>query len=158
MPFFTKVRSFQLGMMILISAILVLMFFDVSYHKKDVDEEIRVLIGSPYSLWDRLKMGGVGSQRFIVSGGNEALTALMEQSSSMHFCNIELRQKGVVVWFRIKLDNYALAIPYHLLSVQKSDNQLRLMGGEWKVILTPANNARLDNRFILKMMEKKANR
>lgn len=134
------------------------MFFDVSYQRKSTEDDIKELVGVPYSVWERLRLGGVGSQRFIVYGGNEALTALMEKSSSMHFCNIELRTKGVVVWFRIKLDNYALAIPYHLLSVQKSDNQLRLMGGEWKVILTPANNARLDNRFILKMMEKKANR
>jgi len=134
------------------------MFFDVSYRNKDVDNEIKALVGKPYSFWERLKMGGVGSQRFVVSGGNEALTALMEKTSSMHFCNLELRQKGVVVWFRIKLDNYALAIPHHLLSVQKTENQLRLMGGEWKIILTPANNATLDNVFILKMMGKKSMR
>lgn len=141
----------------LASAIFVLMFFDVSYKKEKVDEEIKALVGRPFSLWARLNMGGCGSQRFIVSGGNESILALMERSSGMHFCNIELRTMGVIVWFRIKLDNYALAIPYHLLTVQKSENQLRLMGGEWKLILTPANNRELDNGFILKLMEKKAN-
>jgi hypothetical protein len=143
-------------MMHLTYTIFVKMFFDVSYKKKEVEDEIKKLVGRTYTFIEKLKMGGVGSQRFIVSGGNEALTALMEKSSSMHFCNIELRKKGVVIWFRIKLDNYALAIPYHLLLVQKSENQLRLVGGEWKIILSPANNVPLDNAFVLKMMQKKA--
>lgn len=131
------------------------MFFQVSYKKKEVEEQIKDLVGAPYSLLERLRMGGSGSQRYLVSGGNESIVALMETSSGMHFCNIELRTSGILIWFRIKIDNYVLAIPYHLLTVLKSDGQLRIFAGEWKVVLSPANNRPLDNAFILKMLQKK---
>ena len=52
---FTKVRSLPLGMVHLICTIFTQMFFDVSYRNKDVDDEIKELVGNSFSFWERLK-------------------------------------------------------------------------------------------------------
>jgi len=133
------------------------MLIQVSYHSKEKKELIDSLVGLPFSLLDRLKLRGIGSQRFILQDSpNAELTDLFEHQTGVRYCNIELRPNGVIVWFRVKIDNWILVLPYHKLTIYKDNKSLKLFLEKWKVSLIPAHGANLNKIFIQKLLSQKA--
>ncbi|MFT7034658.1 MAG: hypothetical protein ACJA2S_003176 [Cyclobacteriaceae bacterium] len=133
------------------------MLLQVSYYTKEKKEIINSLVGLPFSLLDRFKLRGIGSQRFILQDcPNPELTNLFEHQTGVRYCNIELRPNGVIVWFRVKLDNWILVLPYHKLTIFKDNKALKLFLGKWKVTLIPAHGAKLNKLFVQKLISQKA--
>lgn len=132
------------------------MIFNLSYHKKEINQALEERVGKSFSFVERFKMKGVGSQRFIVTEADAETASYINQDTKLNFSNIELREKGILVWFRVKLHVYALVLPYYMVSVYKSDNSLRLYGGKWFVNLVPAYHSKMDNKFIRKLLLKKS--
>jgi len=95
------------------------MFFNVSYNKKEINDQIRELVGPSFPLMKRLRLKGIGSQRFLVLEANAEVMSILEKTTNLKFCNVELRQTGIVVWFRVKLHNYILALAYNSLFIHK---------------------------------------
>ena len=128
-----------------------------SYTNKKVKQQIDEAVGKSYSLLQRLKMNGNGSQRFsVISVNDEIIRILSSKSTSDPYINIELRPNGIIVHFRVRLDNWALVLPYHTLSIFSQDNQLNLYSGEWKLQLGPYRKAPLRRDFIQKVLQLKA--
>lgn len=114
------------------------MLIKYSYNDKKISAKVRELTGRSYSIWQRLLMNGNGSQRFtLVSGNDEIQEILKSKSTSDPYINIELRPKGMIVHFRVRLDNWALVLPYHLTSVFVQNQQVKLYAGEWKKFWPP---------------------
>ena len=132
------------------------MLLQGSYFSKEKKELIEQTVGKPFGLWQRIKMKGIGSQRFIVKKSNPEVENLFADQTGMKFTNIELRPNGIIFWFRVKIDNWILMMPYRSLSIYKSEGSLRLFYGEWKIELTPAHNESLDKKFIKKLMDQKS--
>ena len=102
-------------------------------------------------------MKGIGSQRFQVLQASTDFQKLFDRDGSMNVCNIELRQRGIMLHFRTRQETYGWVMPYHALTVFKTDNTLSLFGGAYQVKLMPAHNAPLDQGFIRKLIQVKAN-
>lgn len=132
------------------------MIFEVSYYSKEKEKEINQLVGKPFSILSRIKMRGNGSQRLQVVEANSELQQLIDRQNTPPYTNIELRPHGIILWFRIKLDNYILVLPYRQLSIYKTDDLFSLHSGVWKVKLRPANQSKLDHRFLAKLLSAKA--
>ena len=128
------------------------MFFNVSYNKKEINDQIRELVGPSFPLMKRLRLRGIGSQRFLVLEANAEVMSILEKTTNLKFCNVELRQTGIVVWFRVKLHNYILALAYNSLSISNSTEFLSIISGKWHLKLSPAHNAKLNTNFIEKML------
>ena len=129
--------------------------FKVSYKDRVIEAEIKELIGAKFNLLERFKMKGVGSQRFTVEGVNRELSDLWQGQSGAQLTNIEMRKKGILLWFRFKIENYVLAFPYSRLNVYKNNNVLTLISGKWTIRLKAANNIPLKMEFVRKLFEKK---
>jgi hypothetical protein len=132
------------------------MLFKYSYYSKKTEEEIHKLVGRSIRFIDRIKMDGIGSQRLMVQEADSEITALISEHNGPSYTNIELRPKGIIIAFRIKLDNWVLVLPYHKLSVFKNAKELILHQDNWKLKLTPVNNAGLDLKFFQKLLKLKA--
>jgi len=132
------------------------MLFENSYHSKKTNEEIQKLVGKSIGFMDRIKMGGVGSQRFLVEEADSEMTALLSTQNSPPYTNIELRPRGIIMSFRIKLDNWVLVLPYHKLSVFKNAKQLIIHQDHWKLKLSTANNIKFNLKFFQKLLRLKA--
>lgn len=128
------------------------MLFNVSYKNKEIEAQIKTIVGSSFGLIERLKWKGIGSQRLIVKTQNEEISHLLDAQTASNLCTIELRKKGLVIWFRIRLDNWVLALPYRGLVLYKSTNLLTLHSTKWKLHFSPAHNAVLKLSFIKKIM------
>lgn len=132
------------------------MLFKYSYYSKKTEEEIHELVGKSIGFMDRIKMGGIGSQRFLVQEADSEITALLSKQNMAPSTNIELRPKGIIMSFRIKLDNWVLVLPYRKLSIFKSAKELTIHQDHWKLKLSPVNNAGLDLKFFHKLLKLKA--
>lgn len=78
-------------------------------------------VGRPYSFWDSLKRGGVGSKRMIVKSLSPNLNFILNNNSDINYANIELRKKGILIRITKGLKNFTWAIPFYQLVFYKTD-------------------------------------
>ena len=78
-------------------------------------------VGQPYSFWEALKRGGVGSKRMIVNNLSPNLNFIINESSDINYANIEIRKKGILIRITKGLKNFTWAIPFYQLFFYKSD-------------------------------------
>ena len=99
------------------------MLANVSYNNKTQRESIDTLVGKPFTLMNRLKLGGVGSPKLHVVSSSKEIDSLFVLDHNDNTCNIELRPNGIILRFRSLLETYGLIIPYHKLSIFKGTGE-----------------------------------
>ena len=95
------------------------MLINISYSDKRIEKKINSMVGSPFSLTDRIKKKGVGSPRFKINKSSEKINNLLVLDQNINYCNIELRPKGIIIRFRSLLETYGLIIPFYKLNIHK---------------------------------------
>lgn len=95
------------------------MLLHVSYSDKENTKKIDTELGKPFPIIERLKMGGIGSPKLIMTDASLQISNLMNLDNNRNVCNIEMRPKGIIVGFRSGLNSYALVIPYYKLVLYK---------------------------------------
>jgi len=95
------------------------MLYNISYNDPKQKKEIEAAVGKPFSLQMRWKMGGIGSEKLIISTTSIDIYNLLVLDHNINTCNIELRPKGIIVRFRSLLETYGLIIPYYKLKLYK---------------------------------------
>lgn len=98
------------------------MIIDVSYTSDENKKKINEFLGKPYSLLQRIKMGGIGSPKLSLLDADDEVSRLMNRDINRNVCNIELRPKGIIIGFRSHLDPYALLMKYRDLKIIKLDS------------------------------------
>ena len=133
------------------------MLIKYSTLSKKSRRQVIELVGQPYSIWRRLKMNGNGSQRLTIVDANNEITELIKSPGSTEpYINIELRPAGLIIHIRVRLDNWALILPYHTLSIFSQNNQLNIYSGKWKLKLAGYRNNPLQRNFIQKVLDLKS--
>lgn len=93
------------------------MIFNTTYNNTDYDIESGLLIGKKFSLYERIKQGGIGSSRLSINSISPKLNLAKLKFSEINYGNIELRPKGIIVHFTNKLDRFSWVIPYYKLVI-----------------------------------------
>ena len=123
------------------------------------DPEQRQLIddiaGRPYSFWDKIKMGGVGSGRMIIEEASPKLQQTLRNGHDLNYANIELRPKGILVRITRRMDNFAWVIPYYKLHLYKT-NGISLHANGQFIYLRKDRMLRNNSRFFKKLLEIKS--
>lgn len=99
------------------------MLANVSYNNKAQREFIDKLVGKPFTLMNRLKLGGVGSPKLHVVSTSKEIDSLFVLDHNDNTCNIELRPNGIILRFRSLLETYGLIIPYYKLTIFKGTGE-----------------------------------
>lgn len=99
------------------------MLANVSYNNKVQRQEIDAIVGKPYPLLQRIKLGGVGSPKLYVTSSSKEIEGLFVLDHNDNTCNIELRPNGIILRFRSLLETYALVIPYYKLTLFKGTSE-----------------------------------
>ncbi len=99
------------------------MLANVSYNNKAQRESIDKLVGKPFTLMNRLKLGGVGSPKLHVVSTSKEIDSLFVLDHNDNTCNIELRPNGIILRFRSLLETYGLIIPYYKLTIFKGTGE-----------------------------------
>ena len=131
------------------------MIYNISYKDNKQLELINNSVGKPYSLIDKIKLGGVGSPKYYIKSSDKKIDSLLILDNNDNTCNIEMRPKGIIIRFRSLLETFALIIPYFKLSIFKpTGDTYSIHSGENKIIIiTQTENKR---KFIKRVLEQKA--
>ena len=100
------------------------MLKNVSYNNSKIKSEINDVLGNPFTIFERIKLRGVGSPKYIISQTDSIITNLLNLDNNTNQCNIELRPKGIIVSFRSLLETYALIIPFYKLKLFKGQSNV----------------------------------
>lgn len=128
------------------------MLFDTSIKDKKTKTTINGLVGKPFNIVDILKMGTIGSSRMQIVSYSKLFNKAMAWDKQAVFANIALRPKGVIVVINVRLCNYSWVIPYHYLSIFKSDLLSIHSQGEFIKFKADGDQKK---QFLNKIIEKK---
>jgi hypothetical protein len=98
------------------------MIYDTTHKNPKTKEAINEEVGKSYSFFSRIRMNGIGSQRFIIEGTSVSLAGLLNEVSDLNYANFELRPRGVVVHITKGLKRYSWALPFHKLVLFYTQN------------------------------------
>jgi len=93
------------------------MIFNTTHNNIAYDEESELLVGKKFTLFERIKRGGIGSGRLIIEKTSPKLNLGKLKFSEIDYGNIELRPKGIVIHYTRKLERFSWVIPYYRLVI-----------------------------------------
>lgn len=95
------------------------MLKNISYNNQKIIDEINNYVGKPYTILQRLKIGGIGSSKLIVNSADSIIENLLNLDNNLNYCNIEIRPKGIIIHFKSLLETYGLIVPFYKLKIFK---------------------------------------
>ena len=97
------------------------MLVNTSYRNPEIEKKVDNEVGKPFSIKERLILGGVGSPPLEIQSASTSIYNLLSLDNGRNRCNLELRPNGVLLRFRARLDTYTLVIPFYKLVLYKGD-------------------------------------
>ena len=95
------------------------MLKNISYNNPKIIDEINNYVGKPYTILQRLKIGGIGSSKLIINSADSIIENLLNLDNNLNCCNIEIRPKGIIIHFKSLLETYGLIVPFYKLKIFK---------------------------------------
>ena len=132
------------------------MLRNVSYKNDKQEKEINNFVGKPFSLIERLKMKGIGSGKILIVDASKEIENLLILDQNINQCNIERRPKGIIIYFRVLLETYALIIPYYKLVIFKVDSDIYTIHIDHRKVKIKVKSKK-DHEFIRNILNEKAN-
>ncbi|MBT3547581.1 MAG: hypothetical protein HN487_07845 [Flavobacterium sp.] len=130
------------------------MIFSTTHTNKEAKELTNYLLGLPFSFYQSLKMGGIGSKRMIIEETSQNIVDYTNKISDVNYANIELRPEGIIVLLNKGLNNYNWVIPFRQLVIYKTDRLS--IHAQGKYICFKNNMLYKENKkFIAKMIDLK---
>lgn len=97
------------------------MILNTTHFNKEHKSTIADIVGSEFSLVQKLKLKGVGSKRMIIDDVSPNMKSMMNIVSDINYGNIELRPKGVLIMINQGLKNFTWVIPFYQLVIYKTN-------------------------------------
>ena len=130
------------------------MIINSTYKNNDDKQIIEDLVGRSFTLFESIKMKGIGSKRMIVDDVSPNLKLLMNTVSDTNYANIELRKNGILIYVNKGLKNFTWAIPYYQLVIYKTNGAS--IHAQGKFIHFRNNKTFKENKgFFNKMLDEK---
>lgn len=97
------------------------MIANTTYYDKKTNDEITTIVGKPFSPIEVIKVGTIGSSRMMIEEYSQAFKSFIEFNLDITYASIGLRPKGIIVSISKSYKNLSWAIPYHHLSIYKTN-------------------------------------
>lgn len=130
------------------------MILNTTHYNADHKQIIADLIGSSFSLVQKLKLGGIGSKRMIIDEVSPNLRYMINSVSDINYANIELRPKGVLILINKGLKNFTWVIPYYQLVIYKTNGSSIHAQGSF-VHFRNSTTFRENKKFFAKLLDEK---
>ena len=131
------------------------MLRDLSYKDSEIEKEINNLIGKEFNLLEKLKRGVTGSRQLIIKKSDNDIYDILSKSYELNKCNIEIREKGIIIYFRSRQSTYGLSIPYYKLVIFKvNNNHYTITYDEYYLKVRVETSS--DHKFLKKVLKEKA--
>ena len=129
------------------------MLLKTSIDKKEKEIEIYQNCGKSFNLLTKLKNHLFGSPKYkIISIYPDDIG--FKKSNDIIKCNLELREKGIVLYFRFKQDEYAIYGRFNQTVFQSSNNIFEIQIGN-DIVKSEIQDKKAHQKFITKFLELK---
>ncbi len=129
------------------------MILDIRYPSHENERQTNELLGRPFSLIQRLKLGGIGSPKMKLVLASEKIKSWFSLNQDTIFASIELRPKGIIVGITQGLIVINWLIPFYRLNIYKNADQLSIHAEGHVVKLKAAFGTHLDKKFLQKLLD-----
>ncbi len=130
------------------------MILNTTHHNADHKQIIADLIGSSFSLVQKLKLGGIGSKRMIIDDVSPNMKSMMNIVSDINYANIEIRPKGILIMINKGLKNFTWIIPYYQLVIYKTNGSSIHAQGRF-IHFRNSKTFRENKKFFDKLLDEK---
>ena len=130
------------------------MIFNTTHNNEDYDLESAAVVGRPFNLLQRIKMGGVGSGRLMIRKISPKLNLGKLKFSEIDYANIELRPRGIIVHYTRKLERFSWIIPFYRLVIYNAQSFSIHANGNF-IQFSKNRNYRENKKFIDKVIQSK---
>ena len=130
------------------------MILNTTHSNPEHKQIIADIVGSPYSLVQKLKLGGIGSKRMIVDEVSPNMQSVMNTVSDVNYANIEIRPNGILVLINKGLKNFTWIIPYYQLVLYKTNGSSIHAQGRF-VHFRNSKTFRENKKFFDKLLDEK---
>lgn len=130
------------------------MLYKTSYHDHETIRRINNEVGKALSLHQRWLLKGSGSPKLTITAACKSIKNILDVDQNRNTCNIEIREKGIILRFRSRLDTYALPIAYWKLTLYKGRAQEYSIYKDSNFIKVRADRQPI-HRFFTKILEQK---
>jgi len=96
------------------------MIYNSTYNDIEKEIETNNLVGKKYNLIKSIRLGGIGSKRLIVEDLGVNFKKLIQQKTDLIYSNVELRDKGIIVYIEDGQKRFTWVIPFYRLVIYKS--------------------------------------
>ena len=100
------------------------MLKNLSYNCKKTKDLLIDRVGKSLTLFERLKIGGNGSDKLIITDASNDIVELLKLDNNINQCNIEIRSNGIILRFRSLLETYGLVIPFYKMVIYKGEKKI----------------------------------
>lgn len=112
------------------------------------------LVGDKFTLFQRIKHGGIGSSRLIIDKTSPKLNLSKLKFSEINYGNRELRSKGIIVHYTGKLELFSWIVPNYGIVIYNAQSFSIHAIGNFIQFLNSKNYAE-NKKFIDKMIQLK---
>lgn len=131
------------------------MLIDTTVLTKEKKLQVENKVGCSFSIWDSLKLKGIGSTKLNISAYSSGFKSILEQNNAINYCNIELRPKGIIIYLNKRATRYSWIVPYYQLSLFYSNDFSFHSNGQFLRIQKDALSKK-SRPFINKIIQQKA--
>tara|TARA_B100000401_G_C52556902_1_gene601334 strand:- start:121 stop:543 length:423 start_codon:yes stop_codon:yes gene_type:complete len=132
------------------------MLLKTSIDRKQKEIEIEMVCGQSFNLITKFKNQIFGSPKYkIISIFPDDIS--FKKNNDLIYFNLELRPKGIVLYFRFKQDEYAIYGRFNQTLFQSSNNVFEIQIGNY-IVKSEIQNNIAHHKFIGKFWELKNER
>ncbi len=127
------------------------MIRNITYNNSRIRDEINKLVGPSFGWRLRIKMGGIGSRRMLISDSSPNIWHLLNHQNTANYCYLELRPKGIIIHFRSILESMGWIIPYRNLEINPASTSVKIIGENEFMVIGGTGTNSVDHRFLEKV-------
>lgn len=107
------------------------MILDFTAPTKDQIKLVNDLVGQDYSLFEKIRLGGIGSHKMILSNFSDGFRKLLRPNQNLIYGNIEIRPKGIIIHLSHVNSRFSWIVPFYRMSIFQSDDFAIHSSGEF---------------------------
>lgn len=130
------------------------MLKNLTHNDPVIRREVEKAVGKEYPFFQRLKMGGTGSQKFVISEASEAIMELIEKDNSINYAHIEIRPLGIIIRFKSYQKTYGLVIPFGQLKLNRELTFVKIETTDFFIKMETLRDEPIDSNFMNRMTKK----
>ena len=124
------------------------MIKNLTYNDPIIKRAVDKAVGKEFSFFQGLKMGGTGSQKFVIEEASDEIIKLLQKDNATNFTHIEQRPNGIIIRFKSYQETYGLILSFQEIKLINDDTNLTIESPDFFVKMKTMNDSPVEQSFL----------